>query len=1122
MQRLTFATALVIAGGLIAIAATSSAQPVAVDALATGFSNPPSSARPRVWWHWMNGNVTQEGIRKDLEWMARVGIGGVQNFDAALATPQVVQRRLAFMTPEWKQAFKSTAMLADELDLELAIAASPGWSETGGPWVEPKDGMKKLVWSETVLQGGRRFSGRLPAPPANSGAFQSLGKAPGIADFLSAGAKRPVPTHYADVIVIAYRKSNSNELPPPRIRAADGNPIDAALLLDDSYDSGVDVPTGIPQSPGVVTIDYTEPQTVRSVTLRAVTGTALESNLLPRLEVSGDGRAWRKIVDIPLTFVPTTVSFGPVTAQHFRLTLNAHAASSRGASFGGAPGAIRPAAAQRSSSAATMKLTELRLSGDARVNRFEAKAGFSVAPDYYGLDADVGPDTEGVAPDSVIDLTSRVSADGRLEWTPPEGSWSVLRFGYSLTGAMNHPATAEATGLEVDKYDGTAVGNYMSTYLRMFSEVTGPALIGRRGLRALVTDSIETGASNWTAGLIEHFQRRRGYDPRPWMPALAGVIVGSRGQSDAFLYDFRRTLADLMTSEHYAQIAATARAHGLTVYGEALELGRPVIGDDLDMRRHADVPMAACWTYPLDMGVHPTFLADMKGAASVAHLYGRNLVAAESLTSGYSPWAHAPADLRRVIDLEFAQGINRPVIHTSVHQPVDDKVPGLSLSFFGQYFTRHDTWAEMARPWIDYIARNSFMLQQGLDVADVAYFYGEEAPLTSLYRDQAVADAPVHYAYDFINAEAVLNQLTVRGNSLTTASGARYAVLYLGGSSHRMTLTVLRKLAALVEAGATIVGFAPTGSPSLQDDAGEFAALVRRLWNGSESTAVGKGRVIATDNVESALRMIGVVPDFSVSPSSRESQILFVHRRLADGDVYFLNNRKARTEHAEVRFRVVGKKPELWRADTGATEPISYRIENGYTTVPLEFSPEDSYFVVFRTPAQTSAATIDPVKWQRAMEIEGGWNVSFQAGRGAPPTARLEKLQSLSEHRDPGIKYFSGVASYLKTFELPPGTQQGGPLMLDLGSVGDVAEVRLNGKLIGALWKAPYRIDVSGAVRRGENELEIRVANLWVNRLIGDAREGAVKVTFTSVPTYEPDAPLRPAGLMGPVTILRR
>ena len=659
----------------------------------------------------------------------------------------------------------------------------------------------------------------------------------------------------------------------------------------------------------------------------------------------------------------------------------------------------------------------------------------------------------------------------------------------------------------------------MNTYLRQFAEVTGAEHMGKHGLRAMVTDSIETGASNWTGDMVAQFRRLRGYDPRPWMPVLAGVIVGSRRQSDAFLYDFRRTLADLIATEHYGQLAATAHAHGLTVYGEALELGRPVLGDDFDMRRYADVPMAAVWVYPVDLGVHPSFLADMRGAASVAHVHGKKFAAAESFTSGYSPWAHAPSDLRRVIDLEFSHGINRPVIHTSVHQPVDDKVPGLSLSFFGQYFTRHETWAEMAKPWVDYIARSSFMLQQGHNVADVAYFYGEEAPLTSLFRDEAVADAPVQYAYDFVSADVVLNHLSVNGNELVTAGGARYTILYLGGSSRRMTLPVLRRIAALAEAGATIVGLAPVSSPSLHDPADEFTEISLRLWSGAPVTPVGKGRVVAGTEVEAALRLLQIAPDFSFTPSQSDSQVLFVHRRLPDGDIYFLNNRKARAERTEAHFRVIGKKPEVWRADTGAREPVSYRFENGQTVIPIEFLPEDSYFVVFRTPTDTAAAIVKPAELKRVAKIEGHWGVSFEPGRGAPESVRMENLQSLSASSDPGVRYFSGVARYVKSFDLPRRAGPGAPLILDLGEVGDVAEVAINGRVVGTVWKAPYRIDIGGAVHRGRNELQIRVANLWVNRLIGDAQADAARVTFTTVPTYRPDAPLRPSGLMGPVTI---
>jgi hypothetical protein len=639
--------------------------------------------------------------------------------------------------------------------------------------------------------------------------------------------------------------------------------------------------------------------------------------------------------------------------------------------------------------------------------------------------------------------------------------------------------------------------------------------MGRRGVQALLTDSIEFGASNWTPGLLDHFKRLRGYDARAFLPALTGAIVGSRRETEAFLYDFRRTLSDLLASEHYGVVAEVAHEQGLKVYGESLEGTRVALGDDMQLRKYADYPMAALWTFARDRSAKPSYLADMKGAASTAHFYGKTAVAAESLTSALTPWGHAPSDLRRIIDLEFATGISRPVIHTSVHQPLDEKQPGLSLSFFGQYFNRHETWAEMAGAWVDYIARNSFLLQQGRDVADVAYFHGEDAPLTQIFTD-----VPRQYAYDFVNADMVLNELRVDGSDLTSPGGARYRVLYLGGSSARMTLPVLRRLAALTEAGATIVGPAPKESPAFNENGDEYGALIKRLWPGQPSTIVGKGRVIASKDVEAALASLGVAPDFAYVKAAPDSEVLFVHRSLGDADVYFVNNRQNRPETFEARFRVQDRTPELWRADSGSIEPLSYRTADGVTVVPLEMAAEDSFFVVFRKPATGDSAQVEKPRSTPVMTIEGPWDVAFQPGRGAPAGTQLSALASLSEQSEAGIKYFSGVATYTRRISLPKGVKLGQPLTLDLGQVGDVAEVLVNGRSAGTAWHAPYQVAVGHLLRAGSNDIEVRVANLWVNRLIGDAQPDAKKITFVTIGTYRADAPLRPSGLIGPVRLL--
>ena len=1091
------------------------------DALQAGFIDPPASARPRVWWHWLNGNITTDGIRKDMEWMKRVGVGGLQNVEASLATPRIVDKRLVYMSPDWKDAFHYAAEEAEHLDLELAVASSPGWSETGGPWVQPQDALKKLVWSETLVDGGRRFTGKLPSPPDVTGPFQTLRLNDPMAALASFSSHRATLTCYADVAVLAYPVARGSELPLPEITSNEGGKIDAAKLDGGDLATTVEVARGTAEQPNVLVLSYPTPQTVRAATLY-LPGQSAASNLglLPRLEASVVDGSWRKVVDIPIGTIPTTVSFAPVTARLFRVVFATAAPVAPGVS-GAAPGAAggETFANLAVPSKRPIKIAELRLSAEARVDRFEAKAGYSVERDYYALSSNVGPDVDGLSGTKVIDLTHRMKPDGTLDWKPPRGRWHVLRLGWSLVGTSNHPAPPEATGLEVDKFDGDAVRRYLETYLGMYRDTTGPSLMGGHGLRALLNDSIEVGAANWTPRMIERFKQLRGYDPTPWLPALTGVIMGSRSASDAFLYDYRHTLADLMTSQHYGTIAAVAHEQGLKVYGEALEDGRPSLGDDMAMRSHTDVPMGAMWTYPREAGPKPNFLADIKGAASVAHVYGQNLTAAESLTSMLAPWAYAPGDLRRIVDLEFATGVNLPAIHTSVHEPLDDKVPGLRLFVFGQDFNRLDTWAEMARPWIDYIARNSYLLQQGRYCADVAYFYGEEGPLTALYGEHPVSDAPRRYAYDFVNADALTHELRVQDGDLISTGGARYRVLYLGGSSQHMTLPVLRQIESFVEAGATVVGEAPQSSPSLADDNSSFDQLVHRLWSGQPVTNVGRGKVLATRDVESALSDLGVQPDVIFTQTRPDTEILFLHRRLADGDLYFINNRKSRPEHIEARFRVIWRVPEIWHADTGLVEPISYRIEDSGTVIPLDMEAEDSFFVVFRTPAQTASATVPKPALSTVETLEGPWDVSLQPKQGAVTKLKLETLASLSELPEPAVKYFSGVATYTKVFELPKGAHPGAPLVLDFGKVGDLAEVRVNGKPVGTAWHPPYRLEIGTAVKRGRNQLEIRVANLWVNRLIGDAQPGANKVTYTAMPAYRPDAPLRPSGLIGPVQL---
>jgi hypothetical protein len=769
--------------------------------------------------------------------------------------------------------------------------------------------------------------------------------------------------------------------------------------------------------------------------------------------------------------------------------------------------------------ARSFPLSEVRLHTQARVHRAEEKAGFAASGDYYALDTP--PGARGVPLRAIVDLTSRLRPDGSLDWTAPPGRWTVLRFGYSLTGKENAPAPLEATGLEVDKLNAGHVARYMDTYLGLVRQAVGPDLLGRHGVRALLNDSIESGFQNWTDGMQTVFAERRGYSLLPWLPVVTGRIVDDAAASDRFLWDLRRTIADLYADGHYATVARSAHAAGLKVYGEALEDNRPQLGDDMDMRRHADVPMGAMWTVAAIGQPRPTFVADLQGAASVAHVWGQNLVAAESMTAFGQPWAYAPRDLKKTADIEFALGVNRIVIHTSAHQPLDGVTPGMSLApFLGQYFSRHETWAEQARPWIDYLARNSFMLQQGRGVADVAYFYGEEAPITGLFGAKPNQDVPAGYGFDYVNLEALLRQMSIIDGQLASRSGARYRVLYLGGSSGRMTVTALRRIAQLVRAGATVVGRRPAGSPSLADAPAEFARLTGQLWGPAGSAPgmrrVGLGSVDGTGMLKEALARIGLQPAARLEGAA--DGVMAIQRHTPSHELYFVTNTANEVREVGALFRDGRGAPEIWHPDSACAAAAGYVRERDGVRVPLRLGAGESLFVVFPRGAATPGlkrGSAQPTPW---IPLDGAWQLAFAPGRGAPEQAlTLEGLTPWNQSEIPGVRYFSGTATYRKTFSVDGALPE--RVILDLGEVRDLARVRLNGRLLGTAWKPPYRFDLRGLLRPGENQLDVEVSNLWVNRLIGDAQPDGVKLTQASG-IYAANAPLRESGMLGPVRLL--
>ena len=1088
------------------------------DALEAGFKNPPDAAKPRTWWHWTMSNVTKEGITKDLEWMKRVGIGGfmLADVNSSGAFRQEVQPPTPFGTPEWFDAVRHAAAEADRLGLEMSIFSSPGWSETGGPWVKPEQAMKKYVWSETSFAGPGKFSGKLIAPPNNIGQIRNTG-----AGYYTSDSKEP--PFYADSAVVAYRTpaGEGDAAAAKPVVTTNNGPIDGTPLLDDQLGTLLTIPA--PKEgggPAWVQYEFPQPFFARAITLGGRGGSAAGIPV-GRVLASNDGINFQTLVTLPGTQLyrqgmVRTYAFPPTTAKFYRIEMT-------GAPIGPAPTMSQTPTAP----AAQYVLSEAVLHSGARVQRWEEKAGFSFLFEYDSVPTPDVPAATTVASRDVIDLTSKMKADGSLEWDAPVGNWTILRLGYSLTGAKNRPATPAGSGYEADKLSKKHMEAYYHGYFDPLAEKLGP-LFGK-SLRYVMMDSWEAGTNNWTDEIAAEFQKRRGYSPTPYLPALTGRIVENADVSDRFLWDFRRTLADLWADAHYGVMAAKLREKGIGIYAEAAGVSLEMPEDTLLNKSKVEIPMGEFWVRDL----HPRlmYLQDVRGAASAAHVYGKPLVAAESFTGG---GYESPYTLKKVADYWLAQGLNRLVFHTSAHQPLDTK-PGNTM--VGTHLNRNITWAEQAGPFFTYLARECQMLQQGQFVADVAYLLSEGAPSTPPIWAAGTTPTPAEgFDFDFINADVLLNRMSVSADGrLVLPDGMSYRALVLP-ETDRMRPELLKKIRELVQGGAILIGPKPTRSPSLDrypkaDD--EVRALAADIWgdlDGASRTIryFGKGRVVWGWSPAEALAAANIKKDFEYA-RGLDADLAWIHRRTKDADIYYVANTTDRAQDFDARFRVAGKEAELWHPDTGAIEPTDYATTSDRTVVPMRLAERESVFVVFRRTASAASRTTPRSATMTVATIDGAWDVAFPEKLGAPPKIHLAKLESLTVQPDAGVKFFSGTATYTKTINAPTAWfRPGAATILDLGGVGDIAEVFVNGRALGQLWKEPYQIDVTSALRPGENKIEIKVTNQWTNRIAGDRSAAADQKVLSPAPAGRggPGGGAAPAlpesGLIGPVTIKLR
>jgi hypothetical protein len=928
MKRRTFIK--ICGGGTLALMADLPQGAAAAEAagLDEAFRNPPSSAQARTWWHWMNGNMSEIGITRDLEAMKRVGCSGFQMFQVGSG---IVKGPVDYGSPQHVQLLQHAAREANRLGLEFAMHNCPGWSSSGGPWISerPDLSMQVLTWAETNVSGGQRVNVRLPQPPARS--------------VTSSTGTRP---YYKDAMVLALPAAAGEAAQPIRVTTNSG-PVDLKLLNTGDPATGIEIRPPEGGGTGFLQLEFAQPIEVRSIALAASAiaaaggargaragggagGFAPGGGVLT-LEASNDGVQFQRIADLPaggglgggrggVLPIPTTTNLPTTRARYFRLV-----------------------------SAQPRRVSWIQLSSTSRVLNWPGKANFGAAGGRGGqaVVSAVEPAGAFIDPASILDISQSMDAQGQLNWQAPAGNWTVLRIGHTTTGAVNSPGPDGGVGLECDKFSKEAYDYHFESYFGKLFDVIAP--LAAKGLAAALVDSYETGLQNWTAKFPEEFQKRRGYDLKRYMPAILGRVVGSPEISDRFLWDLRKTQAELMQENYYARFQEDCHKRGMRSFIEPYDPGN---FDEMPTGQYADMVMGEFW---LGQANHHS----VKLVASVGHVYGKQIIGAESFT-GQSKWQEHPYCMKALGDFMYTQGLNNYVFHRYAHQPHPDVAPGMTMGPWGWHFDRTNTWFDKSATWLKYVARAQNMLRQGLFVGDLLYFTGEDSPQVAPPLAQLLPPPPPGYDWDTVDAGAIQTRVKIENGRIVLPDGMSYRVLVLRDNT-KLSLPLLRKIRDLVNEGMTlVVNSKPEQAPSLTNYPNcdtEVRRTVAEVWgdlNGTTVTerAFGKGRVFWVKDMRAVLDKLAIKPDFEFTAKTADAPIHWIHRQAGDADIYFLATRRRKAEDLVCTFRVNGKQPEFWDAVTGEmTKVATFETVDGRTRVPIHLDPAGSIFVVFRSPA---------------------------------------------------------------------------------------------------------------------------------------------------------------------------
>jgi len=1075
----------------------------------TGFQSPPDSIQTSVYWYWVSGNISREGVVKDLEAMKRAGIN--RAFIGNVGIGGTPEGKIRLLSPEWWDILHATFQTATRLHIDIGMFNSPGWSGAGGPWVRPDQAMRYLTSSETVVHGPGIFHAALPVP---ADSFQDVRV-----------IAYPRPGQYGESIAALH---------PAVAAVPDLSPVDSlSSLMDGRDDTEMRLPDGHEGDPLIVSISVSSSYTVRSLVLLPGRRSMRIEGAIEVKEAGG----YRKIGDFDMDrsndalnvgfnpYGPLAVSLPASLGRTFRIVFYRWTKGSG--------------------------IREMTLSAAPVVASYTEKTLGKMHPTphpfwsayQWPVQPEAGDTGLVIDADKVVDISSSMDKQGVLRWNVPVGDWVILRTGMTPTKVVNSPAPPEGTGLQGDKMSKERVAEnfdaFIGEVLRRIPEED------RASFKVVVEDSYEVGGQNWTDGMIEAFKHRHGYDPTPYIPVMMGHVVGSEDRSDRFLWDLRRFIADKVAYNYVGGLWEASHRHGLTTWLENYgHWGFP--GEFLQYGGQSDEVGGEFWSEG-DLGD-----IENRAASSSAHIYGKNKVSAESFTAAGWAYGRYPAMLKPRGDRFFTEGINNTLLHVFISQP-DERMPGIN-TWFGTEFNRHNTWFDELDVFTTYLKRCNFMLRQGRYVADVAYFIGEDAPKMTGVRDP---ELPKGYSYDYINAEVIEKRLSVKNGRWMLPNGLSYKLLVLP-KLKTMRPELLRRLDELVQQGGVLLGPPPERSPSLEDYGKadeEVRTLAGLMWGDMDGKGagegvsgirqlVGKGKVMYGVDMQAVLDKLNLLPDCKITGSD---SVLFLHRTtvtgdrtlgaadqtLGAGDIYFISNQSAGKVVVEAAFRVKGKAPELWDPLLGKVRELpAYVQEDEVTRVPLQLERYGSCFIVFRgvkgkaiarRPAATRGTGADVTENFPApkvvADVKGPWTVRFdKASWGPVKPVVFDTLTDWAMCKDTAIKYFSGKAVYKNTFRI---AETGVPLYLDLGMVRAMAKVKVNGVYVGGVWTPPYVVDIGAAVKKGVNVVEVEVVNTWVNRLIGDSRlPERERKTWMNVNPYRPDSKLESSGLLGPVRIV--